>query len=62
MNTEGGLIMPEIPRWVIVVAIVAAIFWVFNQVSTFVSKVNTTVDKANTSISRDKGNLQQVNY
>lgn len=54
--------MPEIPRWVIITAIVVAVFWVFNQVSTFVSKVNTTVDKANTSISRDKGNLQQVNY
>lgn len=54
--------MPEIPRWVIIVAIVVAVIWIFSQVSNFVSKVNTTVDKANTSISRDKGDLQQVNY
>ncbi len=54
--------MPEIPRWVIVTAIVVAVVWIFSQVSNFVSKVNTTVDKANTSISRDKDNLQQVNY
>ena len=54
--------MPEIPRWVIIAAIVVAVIWIFSQVSNFVSKVNTTVDKANTSISRDKDNLQQVNY
>lgn len=54
--------MSEIPRWVIIAAIVVAVIWIFSQFSNFVSKVNTTVDKANTSISRNKDNLQQVNY
>ncbi len=55
--------MPEIPKWVIVLFLVIACWWLFNQITSFVGKVNITVDKANNSMSRDQGSLKEIpNY
>ena len=54
--------MPEMPKWVIVLVLAIAGWWLFNQVTSFVGKVNTTVGKANSSMEREQSSLQQVDY
>lgn len=52
--------MPEMPKWLIVLIIVVAGWWVITQTIEFVGKVGTTVDKANSSMTNSQNNLKSI--
>lgn len=52
--------MPDIPKPLIVIAVVAALWFAVNQTVTFVGKVNTTVGKVNQSNEIQQQNFQQT--
>lgn len=52
--------MPDIPKPLIVIAIVAAVCFVLYQTVTFVSKVNTTVGKVHQSNEIQQKNFEQT--
>ncbi len=52
--------MPDIPKPLIVIAVVAALWFAISQTVTFVGKVNTTVGKVHQSNEIQQQNFQQT--
>lgn len=52
--------MPEMPKWLIVLIVVCAGWWIFVQVADFVGKVNTTIGKANSSMNASEAQYKRV--
>ena len=52
--------MPDIPKPLIVIALIAALWFAFNQATTFIGKVNTTVGKVHQSEEIQQQNFQQT--
>lgn len=52
--------MPDIPKLLIVITVVAILWFAVNQTATFVGKVNTTVGKVHKSNEIQQQNFQQT--
>ncbi len=52
--------MPDIPKLLIVITVVAILWFAVNQTVTFVGKVNTTVGKVHKSNEIQQQNFQQT--
>lgn len=52
--------MPDIPKPLIIIAIIAALWFAFTQTVTFIGKVNTTVGKVHQSNEIQQQNFQQT--